>query len=139
MDLNETLEAQFQAMKALVRGDAGPAKALYSTADDVTLANPWGPVVSGGQACQEMLDFVGTRFRDGECESIDRLAAYIDKNIATIVENESWRAKVGTDRLVPFALRVSTTYRREAGTWKVVLRHADTITTVRTEGPVSRD
>jgi hypothetical protein len=85
-----------------------------------------------------MLDFVGTMFRDGECVSVERLAAYTDENIATIVDNEQWRAKVGgADEVSSFGLRVSTTFRREGGTWNVVLRHADPITERRERGPRS--
>ena len=137
MELDEAAEAQLQAMKALVRGDSEPAKAMYSRADDVTLANPWGPTVSGRQQVQDMLDFVGTMFRDGECLGIERLAAYVDQNVATIVENERWRARVrGAQAPSSFALRVSTTFRREGGTWTVVLRHADPITAPVAQGPV---
>jgi hypothetical protein len=46
-------------MKAIILGDAEPAKARYSQADDATLANPWGPTVRGRQATQA-LEFVGT-------------------------------------------------------------------------------
>jgi ketosteroid isomerase-like protein len=136
MELEEAAEAQVEAMEAIVRGDAEPAKAIYSRADDATLANPWGPTVRGGQATREMLDFVGTMFRDGVSLGRERLAAYVDGNVATIVENERWRAKVrGAEEASSFALRVSTTFRREGATWKVVLRHADPITAPRETGP----
>jgi ketosteroid isomerase-like protein len=135
MDLQEAIESQFEAMKAIVRGEAGPAKAMYSEADDATLANPWGPIVKGREAIFDMLDVVATRFRDGICEGIDRVAEYVGETVATIIENERWRARVsGGDELSPFALRVSTTFRREGEAWKVVLRHADPITTPRPEG-----
>ena len=138
MTFEEAAEAQFRAMEAIVRGDAEPAKAMYSQADDATLANPWGPTVHGRQATQDMLEFVGTMFRDGECLGIERLAAYVDRNVATIVENEHWRAKVrGADEPSPFVLRVSTTFRREGATWKVVLRHADPVTAPREQGPLT--
>ena len=129
MEFDEAAEAQSQAMKAIVRGDSEPAKAMYSRAEDVTLANPWGPTVRGRQSIEDMLDFVGTMFRDGECLGIERLAAYVDQNVATIVENERWRARVrGAQEPSSFALRVSTTFRRVGAAWKVVLRHADPIT-----------
>jgi ketosteroid isomerase-like protein len=138
VDLDQAIDVQCEAMKAIVRGDAEPAKKMYSEADDATLANPWGPVVRGRDAIVEMLDFVATRFRDGVCEGVERLAAYIDENVATIVENERWRVKVGgRDELSPFDLRVSTTYRCEGDVWKVVLRHADPITTPRVQGPIA--
>ncbi|RWD88633.1 MAG: DUF4440 domain-containing protein, partial [Mesorhizobium sp.] len=42
------------------------------------------------------------------------------------------RSKVGGgDKLVPIALRVTTIFRREEGAWRIVLRHADPITSAR--------
>lgn len=102
MNLEQTLEAQREAMRAIVRGDPEPTKALYSEADDVTLANPWGPAVRGRAAACGMLDFVGTRFRDGVLEGFEQLAAYVDSNIATVFENERWSVKIGgRDELSP--------------------------------------
>ncbi len=125
-------------MEAIAAGDPEPSKALYSSSADVTLANPWGPAVRGYAAVCEMLDFVGTRFRDGTLESFERLAEYVDANVATIFENERWRAKVGgSDELSPFELRVTCTYRREGDTWKLVSRHADPISAPRPEGPLT--
>ena len=139
MELEEAIEAQFEAMKALAIGDTEPAKQMYSEADDATLANPWGPTVRGRQAICEALDLVGTRFREGESVGVERLASYVDANVATIVENESWRAKVGgREELSPFDLRVTTTFRREGDTWKVVCRHADPITRPSAEGVLAK-
>ena len=138
MDLEQAIAAHHEAMKAIATGDPEPTKALYSSSDDVTLANPWGPAVRGRAAVCEMLDFVGTRFRDGYLEGVERLAAYIDANVATILENERWQAKVaGRSELSAFELRVTCTYRRESDIWKLVSRHADPITTPRSDGPLT--
>jgi ketosteroid isomerase-like protein len=137
VNLEQVIEAQREAMRAIAKGDPEPTKALYSEADDVTLANPWGPAVRGRAGVCEMLDFVGTRFRDGVLEGFDQLAAYVDSNIATVFENERWRVKVGgRDELSPFRLRVTCTYRREGDTWKLVSRHADPISEPRPDGPL---
>jgi hypothetical protein len=41
----------------------------------------------------------------------------------------SWQARVGDrEEVSPFELRVTTLFRREAGDWKVIHRHADPIT-----------
>ena len=41
-DLDETIELHHAALGLFVTGDPEPLKALYSRADDVTLANPFG-------------------------------------------------------------------------------------------------
>jgi ketosteroid isomerase-like protein len=54
-----------------------------------------------------------------------------------IHEKEQWQAKVGgAEDLSRFALRVTSTLRREDGAWKLVHRHADPITTADPKGPV---
>jgi ketosteroid isomerase-like protein len=48
------------------------------------------------------------------------------------VEVESYRARVGgAEELAPVSVRVTTSFRREDGVWKVVHRHADPITAQR--------
>ena len=46
------------------------------------------------------------------------------------MEIERVMAKLGArEDITPFALRVTTIFRLEEGTWRVVHRHADPITT----------
>ena len=42
-----------------------------------------------------MLDFVGTRFRDGTMEGVERLGLFAGSDIATTLDVERWRVKVG--------------------------------------------
>jgi ketosteroid isomerase-like protein len=50
--------------------------------------------------------------------------------LAYVVRVERARAKVGgREDIAPIDLRVTTIFRPEEGTWKVVHRHADPITT----------
>jgi hypothetical protein len=58
----------------------------------------------------------------------DLVAKYVTPELAYIVWIE--RAKVGGRQEVsPLALRVTMIFRPEDGTWKVLHRHADPITT----------
>lgn len=137
MDLDETLERFRQAANAFATGDPGPVKELYSRADDVVLANPFGPAVSGWPAVSAALDHASSTFRDGNVAAFDRLAAYVSDDLASIHEREHWRAKVGgRAEHSDFILRVSSTYRREDGTWKLVHRHADPIAAPDAAGPL---
>jgi ketosteroid isomerase-like protein len=43
------------------------------------------------------------------------------------IERGDMRAE-GSEELRPFALRVTQIYRREAGDWKIIHRHADPMT-----------
>jgi ketosteroid isomerase-like protein len=121
----------------ITRGDAEPVKALFSRREDVTLANPFGPAVRGWERVSAALDFAASRFRDGEVATFERLASYESPDLATFLEIERWRAKVsGRLDISSFDLRVTSTFRREDGAWKLVHRHADPITTPHPDGPL---
>jgi len=125
------------ALDAFGRGDPEPAKSLFSRRDDVTLANPFGPTVRGWQDVAHALDYAAARFRDGEPTEVTTVAEYVTANLATIVAVERWRAEVaGRPGPTSFELRVTSTFRREDGVWRLVHRHADPIATPHPEGPL---
>jgi ketosteroid isomerase-like protein len=137
MSLDELLDRYHRAADAFSRGDPDPVTALYSEADDVTLANPFGPARRGREAVLGALDYASSRMGDGQVVGFDELARYTSADLATILEVEHWRARIGDRSSVePFDLRVTTTFRRENGEWKIVHRHADPISTDDESGPL---
>ena len=69
-------------------------------------------------------------FRDGEIYAFETVAKYVTPELACILWIERTNAKVGgAEEVTPCDLRVTMTLRPEEGTWKVVHRHADPITT----------
>jgi ketosteroid isomerase-like protein len=61
----------------------------------------------------------------------------VGADLASTMEVERWEAKVGErDEVTPFVLRVTSTFRREDESWKLVHRHADPISTADPEGPL---
>ena len=65
----------------------------------------------------------------------ERIAEYATETIGYIIEIERYRSKVGgSENLTPLALRVTTIFRREDDAWRIVLRHADPITSARFPG-----
>jgi len=137
MSLDELLDRYHRAADAFSRGDPDPVKTLYSEAKDVTLANPFGPARRGREAVMAALDYASSRMSDGQVVSCDELARYTSDELATILEVEHWRARIGDRASVePFDLRVTTTFRRENGEWRIVHRHADPISTEDESGPL---
>jgi ketosteroid isomerase-like protein len=137
MTLDALLAHYHHAADAFSRGEPDPVKELYSEADDVTLANPFGPARRGHDAVMHALDFASSRMSDGQVVGFDELARYTSDELATILEVEHWRARIGErDSVEPFDLRVTTTFRRENGEWKIVHRHADPISTEDDSGPL---
>jgi hypothetical protein len=103
----------------------------------VTLANPFGPAVRGWKRVSDALDFASARFRDGDVTGFEALAEYSTPDLTTILEIERWRAKVGgREDVSTFVLRVTSTFRREGGNWRLVHRHADPIATAHPDGPL---
>jgi hypothetical protein len=136
-DLYQLAAHYHQAADHFSRGDPGPVKSLFSHRDDVTLANPFGPAVRGWERVSAALDYAASRFRDGEVSSFETVAEYVDAELATFLENERWMARVGDrEDVTVFELRVTTTFRREDGAWKIVHRHADPISTPDASGPL---
>jgi ketosteroid isomerase-like protein len=126
-----------RAADAFSRGDPEPVKELYSEADDVTLANPFGPARRGREAVMGALDYASSQMSDGQVVGFDELARYKSDELATILEVEHWRARIGDrDSVEPFDLRVTRTFRSENGEWKIVHRHADPISTEDESGPL---
>jgi ketosteroid isomerase-like protein len=116
----------------LLATDPIRAKALFSNRDDVTLGNPFGPYAHGRRQVEETIDRAALNYRDGEITDVELVATYASGDLACVVEVECGQAKVGGgEGLVPLALRATSLFRRESGTWRLVHRHADPITTPR--------
>jgi hypothetical protein len=61
---------------------------------------------------------------------VEIVEKHVTSELAYVVQTERARAKVvGRADITLFALRVTMIFRPEGGTWKVVHRHADPITT----------
>ena len=138
MELEDAKEQYHAAADEFAKGDPEPVKALFTHREDATLANPFvGPPVRGWDKVSEALDYASSNFRDGKLTSSETISTYESSDLASIHELEQWEAKVGGgDELSPFLLRVTTTFRREDDSWKVVHRYADPIATPSPEGPL---
>jgi ketosteroid isomerase-like protein len=130
--------AQFTlAQGELLKGNPEPAKNLCSHRQDVTLANPLGPVVRGWEQVAAATDQAASQFRDGEYVGVEDVSKYVTPELAYIVRIERAKAKVGGQQAVsPITLRATMIMRPEDGVWKIVHRHADPITTARPAGSV---
>jgi ketosteroid isomerase-like protein len=138
MKLDELIADFPRAATAFAQGDPEPVKRLFSGADDVTLANPFGPPVRGWAAVARALDYASSRFSEGHVSEITNIASYVTSELATSLDMETWHARVGGGEITRFQLRVTTTFRPEAEGWKIVHRHADPISSADERGPLRR-
>jgi ketosteroid isomerase-like protein len=129
-DVDE-LNQQYQlAVDEFLKGNPEPAKKLWSHREDVSLANPYGPPVRGWEQVSETMQHAASLRRDGEFVGSEIVAKYVTAELAYVVQIERAKAKVGgREDITPYALRTTMIFRPEEGTWKVVHRHADPITT----------
>jgi ketosteroid isomerase-like protein len=131
-DLDRVIEQCQGALREFVKGNPEPNKEMFSHRDDVTLANPLGPPAHGWEQVAETMERAASQVSGGEITSFDVVEKYVTPELAYAVWIERNKARVGERRdIAPFDLRVTMIFRPEEGTWKVVHRHADPITTPR--------
>src|SRR5919198_5927488 len=135
--LDDVIQRYHRAADEFARGDPEPVKSLYAHGDDVTLANPFvGPPVRGWNQVSRALDYASSNFRDGQMSDVETISTFVGVDLATIVELEQWQARVGQrEDVTPFRLRVTTTFRRDGRSWKMVHRHADPMSKPNPDGP----
>ena len=129
-DLDQVVEQYHLALGEIVKGNPEPLKVMYSHREEVSLANPFGPPVHGWDEAAQTMERAASRYRDGEIAGFETVAKYVTSELACVVEVERYQAKVGgREEITPLTLRVTSILRPEGGTWKIVHRHADPITT----------
>ena len=130
-DVDQLIEQWQLAAGEFVKGNPEPVKKLWSRREDATLAYPYGPPVRGWEQVAATVERAASNFRDGEFLSAEIIERNATPELAYAVWLEQAKAKVSgeEDIFAPIALRVTMIFRPEDGTWKMVHRHADPITT----------
>jgi ketosteroid isomerase-like protein len=130
-DFDEVVEQYHLALNEFLKANPEPLKKFFSHQDDVTLANPLvGIPARGWEQVAATLEHASSQFTDGENVGYETLAKSVTGELAYVLLIERDKVKVGAmEDIVPSALRVTMIFRPEDGTWKVVHRHADPITT----------
>ncbi len=136
-NLDKVIDEYHKSLDAFMQGNAEDTLALFSHDENVTLGNPFGPVARGHDKVAETARFAASHMRDGQAIGFDRIATHAAPDWAYIVEVERLSTKLdGGKEVSPYSLRVTTIFLREDGTWKIVHRHADPITSSRPWGSV---
>ena len=129
-DLGQVLEQWQLASGEFLKGNPEPVQKLWSHREDVSLANPFGPPERGWDEVAKTTEHASSLCSDGEFVGFEIVAKYVTADLAYIVEIERAKAKIGPrEDITPFDLRATMIFRPEEGTWKIVHRHADPITT----------
>ena len=113
------------AEEEFVQGRPVAFQALWSRADDVTLCGGFGGVERGWQNVTDRLSWVSKKYSDGTRTraEISRLVA---GDFAYLVQKEVIHSRLGFQvELSTLELRATMVFRREADSWRIVHRHAD--------------
>ena len=129
-EVDQLIEQWQLAAGEFVKGNPEPVKKIWSHREDVTLANPLGPPARGWEQVAATMERAASNLRDGENVGFQIIERYVTPELAYVLEIEQAKAKVGgREDVAPSALRATMIFRPEEGSWKVVHRHADSITT----------
>ncbi len=125
------IEASRRALDEIARGNLDPFIDLYSDRDDATLGNPYGPPARGRNEIEQAGRRAAANYRDGRAVEFESFATYVSGDLGYTFEIERFETKVaGSDELTLVSLRVTSIFRLEGDTWKLLHRHADPITTL---------
>jgi ketosteroid isomerase-like protein len=128
----KAIEASHRALDEIARGNPDASIDLYSDREDATVANPYGPPARGRNEIEQAGRRAAANYRDGRAIGFENFVTYVSGSLGYTVEIERFETKVAaSDELTPVSLRVTSIFRLEDGTWKLLHRHADAITTLR--------
>ena len=128
-DVDELIEQYHLALGEFMTGNLEPAMKLFSHRDDVSLAKPRGGLAHRWKQVAKTMEHAASSRRDGDATGFEIVAKHVTPELAYAVELERLKAKIGDrEEITPYALRVTMIPRPEDGIWKVVHRHAATIT-----------
>jgi ketosteroid isomerase-like protein len=131
-DLDGVIERCQQALREFVKGNPKPMQTMFSHREDVTLANPIAPPARGWDEVAQTMERAASNLREGEIDAFESVARRDTPELAYVVWIERTRGKISQrDEIVSFPLRVTMIFRPEDDTWKIVHRHADTVTAAR--------
>jgi ketosteroid isomerase-like protein len=114
------------AQEEFAHGRPGDFKALWSHADDVTLAGGHGGLIEvGWDKVAARLDWASSTYQEGD-RSNEIISSFVGNGLAYLVRLEVIEARIGggADRSRQ-ELRVTMVFRRGPDGWRIVHRHAD--------------
>lgn len=129
-DLQATLERMDAAHIAFHNGNPAPSMAIWSHASDVTLTGgAGGQIEMGWENVGRRLEWASAQYTRGRQQN-ERVRVTSAGDLALVVQYEHiWFYRPGSETESERHYRVTTALRREAGQWRVVHRHADTMMT----------
>jgi ketosteroid isomerase-like protein len=125
--LHVVLQALKESQRRFMSGDVALWMEHLSRRDDVAILGGWGGHETGWSETHARYQWACARFRASQAKlTVEYLTSCVSGDLAFTTAIERSEVKVeGQERAASMALRVTHIFRREDGTWKLMLRHAD--------------
>lgn len=125
LEVKAAITTFHDALNLLFTGDAGPMKAAWSHADDVTYMGPSGSFQVGWSQIEPYWDKQAAGKLGGKVVPVDvHVTASPHLAVAHYYEKGE---NVIDGKPQPVSIRTTTTFRKEGGQWKVIGHHTDTL------------
>lgn len=113
------------AMTNVANGDTAAIKALYSHTDDATSFYGWGGYERGWAEVDRRWDWAGQQFKGGNV-SYEPLTIVASGDLFYTTDIETFTVRMaGLTDPSTWSNRVTHIFRREAGDWRLIHRHAN--------------
>ena len=118
------------AMARVANGDVSAIKDLYSHTADVTSFYGWGGYEKGWEAVSRRWDWAGAQFKGGTVRH-ENITTVITPGMFYVTDIETYENQrvANVKNLTGWSNRVTHIFRREAGEWRLVHRHANRLET----------
>jgi ketosteroid isomerase-like protein len=124
-EVRQVSEQFYTALNRMANGDAGPMMEVWSHSSDVTTMHPLGGREVGWEQVRGPWEQVAAIASGGQVTLRDQLIRVVG-DVAYEVGTEAAEITLA-GQLASFEERVTNIYRREAGEWKLVHHHSDTV------------
>lgn len=118
------LDGFYEALNAMFKGDPNPLKNVYSQADDVTYLPAEGGIQVGWDAVFADWKLQAKKSLGGTAKISD-VHIVVGQDFAIANNVTHGRVKGPDGAMAEIALRESSAFRKENGSWKMIAHHAD--------------
>ncbi len=122
----DAVEQLRAAMQQVARGDVSAIKALYSHTDDATSFFGWGGYEKGWAEVSRRWDWAARQFKGGGPVTYENLTTIVTPDLVLTTDIETLSVRLdGMPAGTRWSNRVTHVFRREAGGWRLLHRHAN--------------